>query len=250
MTSRLAALAFLAALAHAQAFDAASVKSSDHPVSRDDNNQVTIGPASFTARHTTLQRLIEEAYALEPPQVFDGPKWLDENQYDVDAKADRPVSREELRPMLQKLLAAQFHLATHRETREIKAYELVADRGAPKIQPVKEGEGTPAPLGSGHFHGTLQQLANLIAIQLTIPAATDDPSRPAIASGPPVPVFNRTGLGGTYDFDYEMKPEAGTPSFNRWQNVLQQQLGLKLESRKTAVEGLVVDSADRVPVGN
>jgi uncharacterized protein (TIGR03435 family) len=100
---------------------------------------------------------------------------------------------------------------------------------------VKDGEGTPAPLGSRHFHGTMEQLVNLISIQLTIPAAMDDPSRPSIASGAPVPVFNRTGLSGIYDFDIEMKMEARHPIVQPWQRVLQEQLGLKLESRKAQV---------------
>jgi uncharacterized protein (TIGR03435 family) len=250
MTSRFAVGALFAAISHAQSFDVASVKPSANPVGKDYNNQIAIGPSSLTAKNVTLKRLIEEAYNLEPPRVFAGPKWLDESEFDVDAKADRAVSREDLRRMLQPLLASRFHLVLHHETRELKIYELAVDRDGPKIHPVKDGEGTPAPLGSRHFHGELRQLADLISIQLTIPAAVEDPSRPSIASGPPVPVFDKTGLTGTYDFDYEMKVEAGTPSFNLWQNVLQQQLGLKLESRKAQVEGVVVDSADRVPVAN
>ena len=248
--TRLILLASLAAAAHAQTFDVASVKPSAKPVGKDYNNQITIGPSTFSAKNITLQRLIVEAYNLEPPQVFAGPKWLDESEYEVEAKADRAVSRDDLHKMLQPLLASRFHLVIHHETRELKIYELVVDHGGPKIHSVKDGEGTPAPLGSRHFHGDLQQLANLISIQLTIPAATEDPSRPSIASGAPVPVFNKTGLTGTYDFDVEMKGEAGIPSFNLWQNLLQQQLGLKLESRKTPVEGIVVDSADRVPAAN
>jgi len=42
-----------------------------------------------------------------------------------------------------------------------------------------------------------------------------------------------------------MRPEPGIPSFNRWQSVLIEQLGLKLENRKAQVEGIVVDSAER-----
>jgi uncharacterized protein (TIGR03435 family) len=185
-----------------------------------------------------------------PPQVLGGPKWLDETEYDVEAKADRAVSKEELRKMLQPLLAARFRLAIHRETRELKAYELAIDKGGPKIQPARDGEGTPAPPGSRHFHGDLQQLANLISIQLTIPPAPDDPTQPSRASGPPVPVFDKTGLTGTYDVAFDMKAEPGIPSFNRWQSALQEYFGLKLESRKTPVEGIVVDSAERVPAAN
>ncbi len=246
----LALFAFVTAVLHAQTFDVASVKVSAKPVGKDYNNQVTIGPSNFTGKNTTLKRLIVEAYSVEPPQVFGGPKWLDESEYDVEAKAGQSVSREDLRKMLQDLLASRFHLAIHRETRELKNYELVVDKGGPKIQPVKDGEGTQAPLGSRHFHGTLQQLANLISVQVTIPVPTDDPSVPSRASGTPVPVFDTTGLAGTYDVNVEFKLDPSVPSFNRWQNVLQEQLGLKLESRKSQIEGIVVDSVDRVPVAN
>ncbi|HEX3745049.1 MAG TPA: TIGR03435 family protein [Bryobacteraceae bacterium] len=250
MRKRFVLLALFTALAFAQSFDVTSVKLSVNPVGKDYNNQVVLGPSAFHAPNVTLQRLIVEAYALTPPQVFGGPKWLDETEYDVEARCDRAVSHDELRRMLQPLLAARFHLVLHRETRELKVYELVADKDGPKIHPVKEGEGTPAPLGSRHFHGDLQQLANLISVQLTIPAPTDDPSRPSVASGAPVPVFNRTGLTGIYDFDIAMRLEPGVPPFNMWQRVLQEHLGLKLESRRMPVEGVVVDSADRVPVAN
>jgi uncharacterized protein (TIGR03435 family) len=242
---------FLAGVASAQTFDVASVKPSAKSVGPDYNNQIAIGPSTFSGKNVTLKGLIVEAYGIRPPQVFGGPKWLAESEYDVEAKTDRGVSREELRKMLQPLLASRFHLAIHHETRELKIYELVVDHGGPKIHPVKDGEGTPAHPGSFHFHGDFEQLANLISIQLTIPPAVfDDPSRPSIASGPPVPVFNRTGLAGTYDFDLDMKLEPGIPSFNLWQRALQEQLGLKLESRKAQVDGIVVDSADRVPVAN
>ena len=250
MTSTFAVLALFAGIACAQSFDVASVKPSAKPVGKDYNNQIATGPSTFTAKNVTLKRLIAEAYNLEPPRIFAGPKWLDEDEFDVEAKADRAVSREDLRRMLQPLLAGRFHLVLHHETRELKVYELVVGRNGPKIHPVRDGEGTPAPLGSRHFHGELRQLADLISIQLAIPAATEDPSRPSIASGPPIPVFDKTGLAGTYDFDYEMKIEPGLPAFNLWQNVLREQLGLALESRKAQVEGVVVDSAERVPVAN
>jgi uncharacterized protein (TIGR03435 family) len=250
MTGRTLALAFLSVTLHAQSFDAASVKPSAKSVGPDYNNQIVIGPSAFSAKNITLKGLIVEAYGLAPTQVFAGPKWLDQSEFDVEAKAGHAVSRDELRKMLQPLLAERFHLAIHRETREMKSYDLVVDKGGAKIQPVKDGEGTPAPLGSRHFHGELDQLASLIAIKLTMPPASDDPSRPTFASGTPVPVLNKTGLTGTYDFDIELKIEPGIPSFNLWQSVLQGQLGLRLDARKGPVEGIVVDSADRVPVEN
>ena len=246
---RTAAFLILAAALHGQSFDVASVKTSAKTVGPDYNNQVTFGPSSFTGKNVTLKRLVVEAYGVDPPQVFGGPKWLGEAEYDIEAKAGQPAAKEQLRKMLQPLLAARFHLVIHRETRELKGYEMVIDKGGPKIKPVKEGEGRITPLGSPHFHGELGELAGLISVQLSIPMI-DDPTRPAVASGGPAPVFNKTGLSGTYDFDIERRPEFGADPFNMWQHVLQDRLGLKLQSTKGPVEGIVVDSADRTPVEN
>jgi len=239
----------LIAAMHAQSFDVASVKPSAKTVGKDYNNRIAIDGATFRGRNVTLQRLIVEAYGVQPPQVFGGPKWLDESEYDVEAKAGTPATKEQLRRMLQPLLASRFRLVLHRESRELQVYQMVVDKGGPRIQPVKEGEGAAAPLGSSHFHGDLQQLANLISVQLTI-VMVDDPTRPGVASGPPVPVFNRTGLSGTYDFDVDGKREPGADPLAQWQRILREQLGFKLESRKQPVEGIVVDSAERVPVAN
>jgi uncharacterized protein (TIGR03435 family) len=74
------------------------------------------------------------------------------------------------------------------------------------------------------------------------------------------PVIDRTGLTGVFDFNLEWAPdskpreaagpatsaEAGTSLFT----ALQEQLGLKLEAGKSPIEILVVDHAERVPVGN
>src|ERR1700722_2856308 len=76
----LALFAFVTAVLHAQTFDVASVKVSARPVGKDYNNQIAIGPSNFTGKNTTLKRLIVEAYSVEPPQVFGGPKWLDESE--------------------------------------------------------------------------------------------------------------------------------------------------------------------------
>ena len=78
----------------------------------------------------------------------------------------------------------------------------------------------------------------------------DDPTRPSIASGPPVPVVDKTGLQGIFDLNVEIRPEAGVDMYTLWQRVLQEQLGLRLESRKDKVDVLVVDGAERIPTAN
>src|SRR4051794_654896 len=161
-------------------FDVASVKRSDTIVGPDANNRLTFTPSGITARHATLRRLIAEAYGLQLRQVL-GPGWLDESEYDVDAKASGPVAKEQLALMLRTLLADRFRLQQHRETRQLRAYELVAGPGGPKVHPVSDGEAPPKAPGM-RFHGDMRQLADLISIQLTI-QISDDPGRPGRAGG-------------------------------------------------------------------
>ncbi len=150
--------------------------------------------------------------------------------------------------MLRSLLADRFDLKQHRETRNIRAYEIVTDKAGPKIQPIKAGEGPGTGTGF-HFHGDMRQLADLIAVQLTI-AAPQDPTPPDLAGGSPVPVLDKTALSGFYDFYVDIKPELGTDGFTIWKRVLQEQLGLRLDSRRGEVPVVVVDNAARIPTGN
>jgi uncharacterized protein (TIGR03435 family) len=207
-----------------------------------------MGPAGLSGKNVTLKHLITQAYHLQPYQVFGGPGWLDVSEYDIDAKADGPAGKDRLALMLRTLLAERFGVVAHREARELRVYELVVDKGGPKIHAVKDGE-IPAAGGGRRFRGDLQQFANLLAVQLTIPL-TDDPGKPGMASATPVPVVDNTGLAGVYEFSVDIKPELGGDMFTLWQRVLQDQLGLKLENRKSSVEVLVVDRAERVPTGN
>jgi len=226
-----------------QAFDVASVKPSQQLVGKDYNNRISIGDAGVRGRNVTLKRLIQEGYSVAPYQVSAGPRWLDSDEYELEAKSDRPATKEELRSMLRSLLTDRFRLVFHRETKEMRVYELVVDQNGPRIRPSTSAEAGPG------FHGTLQEFANLLSVQLTIPTI-EDPTKPAIARGAPAPVIDRTGLSGVYDIRAEVRPEIGADMVTLWQRVLQEQLGLKLENRRSNVEVLVVDTAERTPIPN
>lgn len=241
-------LALLAAVAFAQTFDVASVKPSPRAVGKDNRGALVFEPTRVATRNISLKALIVEAYRVQPFQVTGGAGWLDLDEFDIDARAANASTRAQFDAMLQALLAERFHLVLHRETKELRVYMLLVDKGGPKLHPTT---GEPRPSTSPqNFHGDMRQFANLISIQLSIPTI-DDPTRPAIASGPPVPVVDKTGIEGNYDISVDLPPrDLGGDSFTRWQRALQDQLGLKLENQKAPVEVLVVERADRVPSGN
>ena len=189
------------------AFDVASVKTSQRIVGPDGNHRVAFEPSGITARNVTLRRLVAEAYHLQLQQVL-GPRWLDENEYELEAKTSGPVARERLALMLQTLLTERFRLTQHHEIRELRVYELLTDKTVLKIHPV-EGGGAPSVVPGLHFRGDMRQFADLLAVQLTIPVS-DDPGRPGRAGGPPVPVLDKTGLGGIYDFSLQSRDQAGS----------------------------------------
>jgi uncharacterized protein (TIGR03435 family) len=232
-------------------FEVASVKPSQQKLGKDADSQISISGARLSVKNVTLKGLIVQAYYLQPIQVLGGPNWLDVDEYDVEAKAEVPSSRENFLLMLRALATDRFRLALHKETRELSVYELVADKSGPKIQAVSDAD-APTKQSAGllpSFRGDLQQFANLLSIQLTIPVS-DDPGRPGVARGPLIPVVDKTGLTGIYSFRVNMKLEPGADMFTLWQRILREQLGLKLESRKSSQEVLVVDSAEQVPVSN
>ena len=227
-------------------FDVASVRPSAQIVGPDYNNQVLWTPEGFTGKNATLRHLVADAWNLQLDQII-GPSWLDRNEYDIEARSTEGVTREQRALMLQSLLFDRFHLKQHSETRTMRVYELTVAKDGPKIKPVAEGE---SHAGAGyHFHGDMRQFADLLAVQFSIPAA-QDPSVPVRAGGPVIPVLDRTGLDGIYDFSADMHPEPGTDAFTGWQRVLEEQLGLRIESRKADVEVRVVDDAAQMPSAN
>lgn len=228
------------------AFEVASVKSSQRRVGADYNNQFIVSPSGISARNATLRRLVSEAYRLQVRQVL-GPSWLDQNEYDIEARTSDQTSQEQLDLMLRALLTARFNLRQHSETRVMRVYDLLAD-GSAKLHRMESGD-TAKPGAGFHFHGDMRRFADFLAVQLSIPIL-DDPAQPGRAGGPAIPVLDRTELLGVYDLTIDVKPEVGTDSFSRWQRALRDQLGLRIESRRGPLEVVIVDEAARIPTAN
>lgn len=194
------------------------------------------GTGRYTISNATLDLLIQIAYAV-PWNQISGVEKLGTDHYDVSAKAEDGVllTIEQVRPRLRRLLEQRFKLAAHRETKEFDGYALVIAKGGPKLQPTTGGSepGAIYPGGMRIQNTTMSGLA------------TD------LASPTGRPVADKTGIDGSYDIRLEYARDGDTDSaLPSIFTALQEQLGLKLESRKVPVEMLVIDSVERVPAEN
>ena len=187
--------------------------------------------------NATLQFLIGNAYHIQSDQIIGGPAWLDSDRYDIDAKPAMPqdITREQLRDMLQHLLADRFQLKFHRETRERTVYALVIGKNGPRL---KDHDGEPGSSLNTHTESG--------KVALTGTNASLDQLAVYLGNKLGRVVLDKTGLHGAYDFTFEWDPEQAADSATATMFTgLQEQLGLRLETQKSAVEVLVVDKAEK-----
>src|SRR5204863_1576164 len=87
-------------------------------------------------RNTYLGVIIQRAFQIDELQFPRSPAVpLLLAKYDIDAKAERPVSRRDWMRMLQGLLAERFKLAFHWERKEVAGFVLVAAKSGPRLRP-------------------------------------------------------------------------------------------------------------------
>jgi bla regulator protein blaR1 len=204
-----------------------------------------IEPKGINWQNQTLRGMIQRAYGVKPYQV-NGPAWLATERYTVVARSADEAKEEQIMLMVRSLLAERFKLEFHRETKEMPVYALVAAKNGPKLKESK-GEGA-TEIGAGEGPGikferaSMGQLAGVLGRQVDLP------------------VLDETGLTGLYDFQLVFNqdgvrtrsdaaasdPSAAPSVFT----ALQEQLGLKLESRRAPIEILVVDRAEKNPIEN
>jgi uncharacterized protein (TIGR03435 family) len=92
---------------------------------------LTFGPISpdrFVRRNITLSLLLVYAYELSEFQIQGGPDWVRNARFEVEAKADKRPTREQMRLMVRRLLGERFGLRVHTETRDLPRYALVKAR--------------------------------------------------------------------------------------------------------------------------
>jgi uncharacterized protein (TIGR03435 family) len=228
------------------AFDVASVRASQGgrgEGSRRENIQAS--PGSLNMRNVSLKSAIRWAYHVMDYQIS-GPDWLGFERYDIAAKAAGPVPEDQLRLMLQALLAERFKLTLHRETKELPAYLLVVAKGGIKFHESQIADGEPV---------VTPDRASM-TVEVKGMAATQFVE--ALSNFLHAPVINNTGLAGRYDAKINVSKyipdgSAKETAFDPISTILtglQEELGLKVESKKLPIDLLIIDHAEKVPAEN
>ena len=166
--------------------------------------------------------------------------------FDVVAKIPAAASKDRVHQiplMLQALLKDRFQLAVHRDQKTMEAYALVPGNKRLKMQKAAADD----PRDEGCVSAYVVGGPNAIQCHIGMADLAKE-LQPIIQE--PVPVVDRTGLEGVYDFKLAW---TGRVLLNLGQDgtsihdAVQQQLGLKLERRKELVDVIVIDHIEKVP---
>jgi len=268
------------AAAPATVFSSLSVKPSEAPINGLHKLMFNVTDGSFVAEGATLQQLIQMAYRVQDAQISGPADLLNKPRFDIEGKLDpsfvaamRQQGSEnkplEGQAMLRSLLASQFKLAAHFETRNLPVYDLLVDENGSKLQKIDGVHIMHMERGQLTTSGTSM---DLLAVQLSQRLGQT--------------VIDKTGLKGSYAFDLHWTPDASeeqrlaesgegnrsvttvratNPSQDQAAKLqaeqaarthqfdpnapslfvaLQQQLGLKLEPQTEPVQVLVIDHVE------
>ena len=271
-----AATSFLAALAFGQSnppaqptatqttFEVADVHVS--PPTRNENMRGPVVRRGLYQIHVaTMLDLIRTAYGVEAERVLGGPTWLENDTFDVIAKAPAGSTAETAKPLLKALLVDRFQLVVHNDTKPVPAYAIKV----PKHAQLKQSDGSgdtgckftfppppPPPTPGGPplappifaFSCTNMSMAKLAEALTTSIFAAQPYLNDRV-------VVDETELKGAWDFDLKITPKGmigpggPLPGAITLSDAMEK-LGLKLDPVDVPMPVIVVDSVNQKPSAN
>lgn len=212
------------------------------------------GGRGIKVRNMTLAGIIYFFFHIVDENFITGiPKWAATERFDIDtvvsdedAKAYQKLSKMQRDEMLQALLVDRFNLKTHFEQRQMPVLVLTVKKGGAKLQPA-----TPlGPPGSLAYDGLMFADGRQDTMRFkSAPMSKLIKSLSAISDHK---VIDETGLTGVYDFSLKWDPSQGMSAPSEGDSegetsrlsiygAIEEQLGLKLQSRKLPQPVLVID---------
>ena len=255
-------------------FEVASIRPAD-PAKRTPSNFImdvndlfyagASNPHGHLVAQLSLQGYINFAYKIWPAReqqdamIASQSRWVSADQYVINAESQGNPTKDQMRLMMQSLLADRFKLTVHFERRETQVLALVLDR------PGKTG-----PKLNIHPDDVPCDLAKVNSDSFVLPCnivqAVDRPNDSILLSGRnltmveiannltplgayfPHPVVDQTGLVGRFDFSLQWTRQTTNPvpdPGTTMQEALQDQLGLKLRATKVFIDTLFIDHVER-----
>ena len=250
-------------------FEVAEVKPSP-PDAQGPRAQI-LPSGQINASKVPLNLMIELAWDFPGEQYVIGPKWLESSNFELVARAftgqntSVDVDEDILRKMLQALIVDRFKMKYHLEDRPMTAFTMTADKPKmTKSDPTKRTRCVQSVLTTANRQ-LAQQPRQFTCTNVTM--AQFGQLIPVFANGyTAVPVLDKTGLEGGYDFtlaftgvgQVQARPgtdaASGTASLptgalSLW-DAMSSQLGLKVEEQKRPQPVMVIDSISEKPSEN
>lgn len=219
----------------------------------------------FRTTGLSVHALIQLAYDIKGFRVEGGPSWVRSERFQIEARTAGVATAEQVRAMLQSLLADRFRLMLHREARTMPVYELVpAGRGL-KITPLKDGDcitlnakmgPIPMDLAKPTYicGGVRRKVVTLppermdrieaggIAMSWLVDMLSDDVGRT---------VIDRTGFTERFNLLLDFAPhrdlavDAGVSTAPTIFTAIEEQLGLRLRATSGSVDVVVINRVER-----
>lgn len=265
-------------------FEVASVKPNNSTSTAINSNFMLLGQGQppngiLTATNFPLVLYIAFAYKLDRSEATDLkglPSWAGEERFDIEARPPGTgFTRDQVRLMMQSMLADRFKLAVKSETKEVPVNALVLAKPGklgsqlkpyPDAFPCSDvagagseprgGDGPPTvPTIDGRFPASCGQISRMTPSGTGLfREAGRNISMDSIIGWiggfvpPSRPVVDRTGLTGTFDLSVEFElPDVGgsvkQPSSSletAFLEAMNDQLGLKLQSTTAPVSTIVI----------
>ncbi|HEY4087839.1 MAG TPA: TIGR03435 family protein [Bryobacteraceae bacterium] len=228
---RIFAFLILAGALHAQTFEAASIY--PNPTGREGSVVDFEDSGLLRANNVSLKMLIRSAYSLQDDQIVGGPKWLDADRYDIEAKVGHPIQGSEEKLYLQHLLTDRFQLKTYAEKRELPVYKLEVAKTGFLLKP------------SQATSSQIRQTRGAGRNQITVVRISIHQFAGMLGKFLGRIMQDNTGITGDYDFTFTWDPDGASETVPSVFAALQEQLGLHLESGKAIMDVLVIDSAEK-----
>ena len=245
-------------------FDVASVHANHSGTTQSRFDRMSTG---ITIVNLPLRAIIQFAYGVSQPSRLAGvPDWASIERFDIIARGTID-GLDDLRAMMQALLADRFKLATHTEQRSVPIYNLVLARSDRRLGPSLKASTVNCPPPGRGRRGSQAPDASApgtsaneeCGVRPGGPGELNLRGRPLeffaslLSVTQQRPVIDSTGLTGSYDIHLLFAPDPipgravdpatdGRPSLL---TALQEQLGLKLEPAKQQQDVLVIDRVSR-----